>query len=82
MTPVTRLSDPRLTVLGMDSMSPQEVGARFGAMILGGTLSKAPPSPDSPLGRVRAWGEEYGTERLTPEHVRAAIDGRPLPPPE
>jgi hypothetical protein len=69
-------------MLGMDDMSPQEVGARFGAMILGGTLSEEMPPPDSPLGRVREWGEQYGTENLTPEHVRAAIEGRPLPPPE
>lgn len=82
VTLLTRLSDPRPTVLGMDDMSPQEVGARFGAMILGAELSEEPPDPASPLGQVRAWGDQYGTERLTPEHVQAAIEGRPLPPPE
>ncbi|WP_344629905.1 hypothetical protein [Streptomyces glaucosporus] len=66
----------------MDDMSPQEVGARFGAMVLGAELSEEPPDPASPLGRIRAWGEKYGSENLTPEHVRAAIEGRPLPPPE
>ncbi|WP_241480262.1 hypothetical protein [Nocardiopsis halotolerans] len=60
---------------------PQEVGARFGAMILGGELSEGPPDPDSPLGRLRAWSDEHGSDRLTPDHVRAAIEGRPLPPP-
>jgi hypothetical protein len=65
----------------MDLNDPHDVGAAFGAMILGGTVSEEPPAPDSPLGRIAAWGEEYGSERLTPEHVRAAIEGRPLPPP-
>jgi hypothetical protein len=66
----------------MDMNDPQDVGAAFGAMILGAELSEEPPDPASPLGRIRAWGEEYGTENLTPEHVQAAIEGRPLPPPE
>jgi hypothetical protein len=82
VTPITRVSNLRPTVHGMDNMSPQEVGARFGAMILGAELSEGPPAPASPLGRIRAWGEQYGTENLTSEHVRAAIEGRPLPPPE
>ncbi|WP_030833350.1 hypothetical protein [Streptomyces hygroscopicus] len=66
----------------MDMNNPQDVGAAFGATLLGGTVNEEPPPPGSPLGRVRAWGEQYGTENLTPEHVRAAIEGRPLPPPE
>lgn len=77
---VTGLSDPRPTVLGMDDMSPQEVGARFGAMVLGGTVSEEPPPPDSPLGRVRAFTARYGEEALKPEHIRAAREGRPLLP--
>lgn len=80
VTLITRLSDPRPTVLGMDDMSPQEVGARFGAMILGGTVSEEPPPPDSPLGRVRAFTARYGEEALKPEHIRAAQEGRPLLP--
>ncbi|MCW5254264.1 hypothetical protein IBX28_27875 [Streptomyces sp. SHP 1-2] len=59
----------------------QRVGAEFGAIVLGARLSEEPPDPDSPLGRIRAWGELHGTDRLTPEHVAAAIEGRPLPPP-
>ncbi|MER6112251.1 hypothetical protein ABT155_30080 [Streptomyces hirsutus] len=66
----------------MDMSDPQDVGAAFGAMILGGTVSEEPPPPGSPLGRIVAWGEEHGSHRLTPEHVRAAIEGRPLPLPE
>lgn len=66
----------------MDDMTDaQRTGAQFGAMILGGELSDGPPDPDSPLGRIVAWGEQYGTDKLTPEHVAAAIEGRPLPPP-
>ncbi|WP_437106676.1 hypothetical protein [Streptomyces sp. enrichment culture] len=66
----------------MDDMSAQEVGVRFGAMALGAEVSEEPPDPDSPLGKLTAWGEEHGSENLTTEHVRAAIEGRPLPPPE
>ncbi|MFB7222587.1 hypothetical protein [Streptomyces sp. NPDC056227] len=64
----------------MDMNNPQDVGAAFGAMILGGAVSEEPPPPDSPLGRVRAFTAEYGEGRLTAEHVRAAIEGRPLLP--
>ncbi|MEU3896219.1 hypothetical protein [Streptomyces sp. NPDC045251] len=64
----------------MDDMSPQEVGARFGAMIFGVELSEEPPAPGSPLGRVRAFTARYGEDALKPEHIRAAQEGRPLLP--
>ncbi|MGW8796656.1 hypothetical protein ACWGN9_06000 [Streptomyces sp. NPDC055775] len=64
----------------MNLNDPQDVGAAFGAMILGGTLSDEPPSPDSPLGRVRAFVAEHGEEALRPEHIGAAQEGRPLLP--
>ncbi|MFF8638459.1 hypothetical protein ACF052_30135 [Streptomyces pilosus] len=64
----------------MNLNDPQDVGAAFGAMILGGTLSDEPPSPDSPLGRVRAFTAEHGEEALRPEHIKAAQEGRPLLP--
>lgn len=52
----------------------------FGAMMLGGTVGEEPPAPDSPLGRVLAFVEEYGEDALTPEHFDAARAGRPLLP--
>jgi hypothetical protein len=77
---VTRLSDPRPTVFRMDMSNPQDVGAAFGAMILGGTVSEEPPPPDSPLARVRAFTALYGSDALRPEHIGAAQEGRPLLP--
>ena len=59
---------------------PQDVAAEFWAQILGCTISKEPPAPDTPLGRLQAFAAEYGDETLTAEHVRAAIEGRPLLP--
>jgi hypothetical protein len=59
--------------------SPQEIGVRFAAQVLGYTVSDGPPPADSPLGRIRAWTAEHGEDALTPEHIQAAIEGRPLP---
>ncbi|MGQ4472868.1 hypothetical protein ACN6K6_006026 [Streptomyces violaceoruber] len=64
----------------MDMGDPQDVGAAFGALILGGAVSEEPPPPDSPLGRVRAFTARYGEDALKPEHIRAAQEGRPLLP--
>ncbi|WP_406361589.1 hypothetical protein OID55_28180 [Streptomyces sp. NBC_00715] len=64
----------------MDMSNPQDVGAAFGAMILGGTVSEEPPPPNSPLGRVRAFTARYGEGALTPEHIADAQAGRPLLP--
>jgi hypothetical protein len=64
----------------MDMSNPQDVGAAFGAMILGGTVSEEPPPPDSPLARVRAFTALYGSDALRPEHIGAAQEGRPLLP--
>ncbi|MET7312618.1 hypothetical protein ABZS68_37755 [Streptomyces sp. NPDC005571] len=64
----------------MDRDDPQDVGAAFGAMILGGSVSEEPPPPDSPLGRVRAFTAEYGEDALKPEHIGAAQEGCPLLP--
>lgn len=64
----------------MDMDNPQDVGAAFGAMILGAELSEEPPPPDSPLGRVLAFVEEYGEDALTPDHIGAAQEGRSLLP--
>jgi hypothetical protein len=64
----------------MDMDDPQDVGAAFGAMILGGTVNAEPPPPDSALGRVRAFTAQYGEEALKPEHIRAAQEWRPLLP--
>jgi hypothetical protein len=60
----------------MDMDNPQDVGAAFGAMLLGGTVTEEPPPPDSPLGRVRAFIAEYGDDALRPEHLEAARQGR------
>ncbi|MET7525090.1 hypothetical protein [Streptomyces sp900116325] len=64
----------------MDMDDPHNVTARFGAVIIGGTLSEEPPPPDSPLGRVRSFIAEYGSDALRPEHIGAAQEGRPLLP--
>ncbi|MET9439243.1 hypothetical protein [Streptomyces sp. NPDC006610] len=64
----------------MDMDDPREVGAAFGAMMLGGTVSEGPPPPDSPLGRVMAFAAEYGEDAVRPEHIAAAGEGRPLLP--
>ncbi|MFE2360689.1 hypothetical protein ACFY0G_09345 [Streptomyces sp. NPDC001552] len=64
----------------MDIGNRQDVGAAFGAMILGGTVSEEPPPPDSPLGRVRAFTARHGEDALRPEHIKAAQEGRPLVP--
>ncbi|MFE2335059.1 hypothetical protein [Streptomyces coelicoflavus] len=64
----------------MDMNDPQQVGAAFGAMILGGVLEEGPPDPESPLGRVRAFTAQYGEEALRPDHFDAAREGRPLLP--
>lgn len=66
----------------MDMDNPQDVDAAFWAQMLGVTISDERPAPDSPLGRVRAFTERYGEDALRPEHIRAAVEGRPLPPPE
>jgi hypothetical protein len=64
----------------MDMDDSLQVGAAFGALILGGTVSEEPPSPDSPLGRVRAFTARHGEGALKPEHIWAAQEGRPLLP--
>ncbi|MFD0545060.1 hypothetical protein [Streptomyces mexicanus] len=66
----------------MDMDDPQDVGAAFWAQVLGFTISEEPPPPDSPLGRVQAFTARYGQDALRPEHIRAAIEGRPLLPSE
>ncbi len=60
---------------------PVTVGLRFAEIVTGTTISDEPPPPESPLGRLRAFAEKHGSAALTPEHVRAAQEGRPLPPP-
>ncbi|MTE19739.1 hypothetical protein F0L17_11505 [Streptomyces sp. TRM43335] len=60
---------------------PVTVGLRFAEIVTGTTISDEPPAPESPLGRLEAFAEEHGSAALTPEHVRAAQEGRPLPPP-
>ncbi|MGW3819546.1 hypothetical protein [Streptomyces sp. NPDC005046] len=64
----------------MDMDDPHYVTARFGAVIIGGTLSEEPPPPDSPLARVRALTARYGSDALRPKHIGAAQEGRPLLP--
>ncbi|MBT2443240.1 hypothetical protein J7E93_24730 [Streptomyces sp. ISL-36] len=64
----------------MDMNNPQDVGAAFGAMLLGGTVSEEPPPPDSPLGRVLAFVAQHGEDALTADHFDAAREGRPLLP--
>ncbi|MFH8799271.1 hypothetical protein ACH4F6_06680 [Streptomyces sp. NPDC017936] len=64
----------------MDMDNPQDVGAAFGAQMLGFTISEEPPPPDSPLGRVRAFTAQYGEDALRPEHFADARAGRPLLP--
>ncbi|MET9349740.1 hypothetical protein [Streptomyces termitum] len=65
----------------MDINDPQDVGAAFWAQVQGFTLVEGPAAPDTPLGRLRAFAAVHGGEKLTVEHVRAAIEGLPLPPP-
>ncbi|WP_031085507.1 hypothetical protein [Streptomyces sp. NRRL WC-3549] len=64
----------------MDMNDPQQVGIAFAETVLAVTVSSAPPDPSSPLGRVRAFTEQYGGEALRPEHIAAAQEGRPLLP--
>jgi hypothetical protein len=65
----------------MNDLTPeQELGAQFGAVLLGGRVSHDPPPPDSPLGRVAAFVAVYGEDALTVEHIRAAQEGLPLLP--
>ncbi|MER5598921.1 hypothetical protein [Streptomyces sp. NPDC002265] len=64
----------------MDMNDPQDVAAAFWAQMLGFTISEEPPPPDTPLGRVRAFVAEHGQDALRDEHIRAAIEGRPLLP--
>ncbi|MFF6789856.1 hypothetical protein ACFY9C_12315 [Streptomyces filamentosus] len=65
----------------MDMDDPQDVGAAFWAQVHGFTVVEGPAPPDTPLGRVRAFAAAHGEEAVTEEHVRAAIEGRPLPAP-
>lgn len=58
---------------------PQDVGAAFWAQVHGFTVVEGPAPPDTPLGRVQAFAAAHGEEAVTEEHVRAAIEGRPLP---
>ncbi|MFP8885693.1 hypothetical protein [Streptomyces mangrovi] len=60
---------------------PVTVGMRFAEIVTGTVISEEPPPPDSPLGRITAFTAEHGGDALTPEHVRAAVEGQPLPPP-
>ncbi|MEU2506875.1 hypothetical protein ABZ621_19490 [Streptomyces sp. NPDC007863] len=64
----------------MDSNDPQDVGAEFWAQVQGFTIAEGPAAPDTPLGRLQAFAAAHGSDRLTEEHVRAAIEGRPLLP--
>ncbi|MGW2280415.1 hypothetical protein [Streptomyces sp. NPDC001770] len=58
---------------------PQQLGVAFWAQAHGFALGEEPP-PGSPLARVRAFTAEHGPEALGPEHIRAAVEGRPLTP--
>jgi hypothetical protein len=64
----------------MDMENPQDVGVAFWTTVLGVSVSKEPPAPDTPLGRVRAFTAEHGEEALREEHVEAAVQERPLLP--
>lgn len=59
-----------------DNKTPQEIGAEFGAMMLGGTVSEDEPPADSPLGRLAAYAKEHGEGSVTPEIVRKARKGK------
>ncbi|MER6480885.1 hypothetical protein [Streptomyces filamentosus] len=65
----------------MDTDDPQDVGAAFWAQVHGFTVVEGPAPPGTPLGRVQAFAAAHGGETVTEEHVRAAIEGRPLPAP-
>jgi hypothetical protein len=64
----------------MDMSDPQAVGLAFAQIVTGTTIAEGPPPPDSPLGRVLAFTAKYGDEALTPDHIAAAREGRPLLP--
>ncbi|MEV6203776.1 hypothetical protein AB0M64_27960 [Streptomyces sp. NPDC051771] len=64
----------------MDGNDPQDVGAEFWAQVRGFTIVEGPAAPDTPLGRLQAFAAAHGSDLLTEEHVRAAIEGRPLLP--
>lgn len=72
---------PPASVRRMDINDPQDVGAAFWAQVQGFTPVEGPAAPDTPLGRLQAFSAVHGSEKLTVEHVRAAIEGLPLPPP-
>lgn len=60
----------------MTDKTPQEIGAEFAAMMLGGTVSYDPPPVDSPLGRLMAYAEQHGEDAVTPEDVQRAREGK------
>ncbi|MFH9952802.1 hypothetical protein ACH4OX_01135 [Streptomyces roseolus] len=64
----------------MDSNDPQDVGAAFWAQVQGFTIVEGPAPPGTPLGRLQAFAAAHGSDRLTEDHVRAAIEGLPLLP--
>ncbi|MCX5395737.1 hypothetical protein [Streptomyces sp. NBC_00102] len=64
----------------IDMDDPQELGTAFWMQAHGFAIGEKPPSPDSPLGRVRAFTAEYPSVTLTGEHIQVAVDGRPLVP--
>ncbi|GGR29296.1 hypothetical protein [Streptomyces roseolus] len=64
----------------MDGSDPQDVGAAFWAQVQGFTIVEGPAPPDTPLGRLQAFAAVHRSDRLTEDHVRAAIEGLPLLP--
>ncbi|AWY07565.1 hypothetical protein SEA_YOSIF_1 [Streptomyces phage Yosif] len=62
----------------MAERSEQEIGAEFGAMMLGGTVSEGTPDEGTPLGRLLTFAAEHGEDAVTPSHVMAAQLGLDL----
>ncbi|AFV51321.1 hypothetical protein FDG66_gp01 [Streptomyces phage phiCAM] len=64
----------------MAERSAQEIGAEFGAQVMGGTLGQGEPDPTSPLGRLLTFAAEHGVDAVTPSRVAAAREGRAINP--
>ena len=47
----------------------------FALQVAGAELATEPPSPDSPLGRLRLFAAANPGVELGPEHIRGAIAG-------
>jgi hypothetical protein len=48
---------------------------RFALQMAGSALASTPPSPDSPLGRLRLFAVANPEVKLGKKHVQAAVDG-------